>query len=215
MFCAEISGSRRSHRNSPLRHFLAGGFEDFAFAFRETLDAVRGNLVEDRIDLAADEFVWRQFEIGRGLVGLPRLGLRAVGGDEFARTVKPTANAESRFEVGEIGVRPDTHPHIRQVRAGEAAERAGLKANDVVVSINGETITFSSDLKAAISKRPEEQITRGILRDGAPMTVLATPARRGTTGFLGIDIADETVSVRPGLLGAAAVAALERRDQRD
>jgi len=34
------------------------------------------------------------------------------------------------------------------------------------------------------------------------MTVTATPARRGDSGLLGIGIADETVSVAPGLFGA-------------
>jgi hypothetical protein len=32
----------------PFRHFLARGFEDFAFALGQALDAVGGNLVEDR-----------------------------------------------------------------------------------------------------------------------------------------------------------------------
>ena len=41
-----------------------------------------------------------------------------------------------------------------------------------------------------------------ILRDGSPMTVQATPGTRDGGGFLGIDIADETVSIKPGLLGA-------------
>jgi regulator of sigma E protease len=125
-------------------------------------------------------------------------------GTEFTRGVTPAPPKEgSRFEIGELGVLPDTHPHIRFVRAGEAAEAAGLAAEDVVVAINGETITFSSDLKAAISKHPGEPIAMAIVRSGSPMTISATPRLRDGAGFLGIDIADETVSVKPGLLGAA------------
>jgi len=109
---------------------------------------------------------------------------------------------QSRFEIGDVGLQPNAHPHIRLVRSGEAAERAGLKTNDVVVAINGETITFSGDLRNAIVKHPEEQISMSILRDGSPMTVLATPGKRDGGGFLGIDIGDETVSIKPGLFGA-------------
>ncbi len=121
-------------------------------------------------------------------------------------TVTPTASTQSRFEVGEIGLLPDTHPHIRMVRSGEAAERAGLLANDVVVAIEGQPITFSSHLKEAISKRPEQPITIDILRNGTPMKIQATPARRDGGGFLGIDIADDTVSIKPGLVGASRMA---------
>ncbi len=120
--------------------------------------------------------------------------------------VTPKTPEGSRFEIGDIGVLPDVHPHIRAVSAGEPAEKAGLKPNDVVVSVNGETITFSSHLKDAISKRPEEQITINILRDGQPLTITATPKRTGSTGLLGVAIADETSSIKPGLVGAAKLA---------
>ena len=75
-------------------------------------------------------------------------------------TVTPTAShGQSRFEIGDIGVLPDVHPHIRMVRSGEAAERAGLHAGDVIVAIDGEPMTFSSHLREAISKHPEQPIT--------------------------------------------------------
>lgn len=120
--------------------------------------------------------------------------------------VTPQKPEGSRFEVGDIGALPDVHPHIRSVNPGDPADRAGFKANDMVVSVNGETITFSSDLKTAISKRPEELITVAIVRDGQPMTLQATPKRSGSTGLLGVAIGDETVSVKPGLSGAVTLA---------
>jgi regulator of sigma E protease len=130
----------------------------------------------------------------------------ARDGRESTVNLTPRSAADSRFEIGEIGVLPDVHPHIRSVSPGDPADRAGLKPNDVVVSVNGETITFSSNLKEAISKRPEQQITLAILRGGQPMSILATPRKSGTGGLLGISIADETVSVKPGMVGAARMA---------
>jgi len=120
--------------------------------------------------------------------------------------VTPKPPEGSRFQIGDIGVLPDVHPHIRSVNPGDPADKAGLKPNDVVVSVNGETITFSGNLKDAISKRPEQQLTINILRDGQPMTIAATPKRSGSSGLLGIAIADETSSVKPGAVGAARMA---------
>ena len=41
---------------STLRHLCASGFEDFALALGQALDAVGGNFVEYRVHFAADEF---------------------------------------------------------------------------------------------------------------------------------------------------------------
>jgi regulator of sigma E protease len=148
---------------------------------------------------------WEDFYLAVGTHPNRELSIRFErDGVQQNKSVTPEPSTrQSRFEIGDVGLQPNVHPHIRLIRSGEAAERAGLKANDVVLAINGDIITFSSDLKEAIVKRPEEQITMSILREGQPMTVLATPARRDGGGFLGIDIADETVSIKPGLLGAA------------
>jgi regulator of sigma E protease len=148
---------------------------------------------------------WEDFYLAVGTHPNRELSIRFErDGVQQNKSVTPEPSTrQSRFEIGDVGLQPNVHPHIRLIRSGEAAERAGLKANDVVLAINGDIITFSSDLKEAIVKRPEEQITMSILREGQPMTVVATPARRDGGGFLGIDIADETVSIKPGLLGAA------------
>ncbi len=159
----------------------------------------------DRIVTVAgrDVDTWEDFYIAVGTRPGREVSLGYVrDGNTSTVNVTPVASTESRFEIGEIGVLPDVHPHIRSVSPGEPAERAGLKPNDVVAAVNGETITFSIDLRNAISKRPEQQITMDILRDGAPITIQATPKRSGEIGLLGIGIADQTVSIEPGLLGS-------------
>src|SRR5205823_6264895 len=85
---------------------------------------------------------------------------------------------------------------------GEPAEKAGLKTGDVVAAINGEPITFSSQLRDAIAKHPEQTITLSLIRDGKPLTVQATPRKNGKEGWLGIGIGDETKSFKPGLTEA-------------
>lgn len=168
-----------------------------------------GLQVGDRITQVAGSAVdtWEDFYISIGSKPGREVEVAYVrNGNTATTSVTPKTPEGSRFEYGDIGVLPDVHPHIRSVNPGDPADKAGFKANDVVVSVNGETITFSSNLKDAISKRPEELITVAILRDGQPMTLQATPKRTGSTGLLGVAIGDETVSVKPGFVGAARLA---------
>ena len=162
----------------------------------------------DRITEVAGSRVatWEDFFVAIGAKPGRQVALTVDrSGSTSTVNVTPKAPEGSRFEIGDIGVLPDSHPHIRSVNGGEPADRAGLKADDVVVAVNGEPITFSGDLKEAISKRPEQAITIDILRGGQPLTLTATPRRSGSTGLLGVGIADETISVKPGQIGRAHV----------
>jgi regulator of sigma E protease len=143
---------------------------------------------------------WEQFLIAVGTkpdreveIGLLRNGL------EQTRKVTPAVIRQSRFEFGDIGVLPNAHPFVRSVQPGGAAEKAGMKIGDVVLTVNGQPITFAYHLKEAIAKHPEQPITLTILRDGTQQTIQATPARNGNEGLLGIGIGDETVKIKPGI----------------
>jgi regulator of sigma E protease len=162
-----------------------------------TVDIVAG----DRIVSVAGRGVatWDQFLMAIGTkanrevsIGLMRNGV------EQTRKVTPTVVGQSRFEFGDIGVLPTVHPHVGLVSSGSAAEKAGLQIGDVVVAVNGQPITFSYQLKAAIAKHPEESLSMMILRSGQPQTLQATPARNGSEGLLGIQIGDDTVKNKPG-----------------
>ena len=91
-------------------------------------------------------------------------------------------------------VRPgveSTRLYVGSVSAGEAADRAGVETDDVIVAVDGEPITFVSQLQDAIAKRPDQLITLSILRNGQPLMIRATPARTDSLWRLGITIADE------------------------
>jgi len=160
----------------------------------------------DRILVVADHDVdtWEQFFVTIGSRPNREVPLRILrDGHEITRVVTPVVPpGQSRFEIADIGVLPDVHPHVRQITPGQPAEKAGLKTGDVVVAVDGQPITFSGQLKEAISKRPEQEITLSILRDGKPMTIRATPMKSGSTGLLGIGIGDATKSVKPGAIEA-------------
>ena len=162
----------------------------------------------DRIVSVAGRRVdtWEQFLMAVGIkpdrevsIGLLRNGL------EQTRKVTPAVVGRSRFEFGDVGVLPNVHPHVGAVSAGSAAEKAGLQVDDVVVAVDDQPITFSYQLKAAISKHPEQSIALTILRRGEPQTIRATPVKQGTEGLLGIRIGDDTVTNKPGFGQAIAL----------
>ena len=127
-------------------------------------------------------------------------------GRELERKVTPVAPpGETRFEIGDIGVLPNVHPRLISVNAGEPGERGGLRAGDVVLEVNGEPMSFSSQLRDAIAKHPDQQIAVTILRGDARQTIDVTPALSGTIGRLGIAIADQTKSIKPGAFEAVGM----------
>jgi regulator of sigma E protease len=156
----------------------------------------------DRIVSVADRPVgtWQQFFIAVGSRPNRETSIRLErGGQQIVRTVTPTVPAgESRFEIGDIGVLPNVHPHIPTVNPGEPGERAGVKPGDVVLAVNGEPIIFRVQLRDAIFKRPQQPITISVLRNGERLDIQATPDKRGEGGWLGIGLADETKSIKPG-----------------
>src|SRR5207244_9183335 len=156
----------------------------------------------DRIisDAGHDVNTWEQFLMAVGSKPNREVEIKLLrGGFEQTRKVTPAVVGQSRFEFGDIGVLPNVHPHVTSVQSGSAAEKAGLKPGDVVVTVEKQPITFSYQLKEAIAKHPEQPITLEIVRNGQPLTIHATPMRNGKEGLLGIGILDDIVRIKPGV----------------
>jgi regulator of sigma E protease len=139
---------------------------------------------------------WEQFYVAigsRARRAVPIALLRE--GRETMVEVVP--NAETKYEVGDIGVLPDVHPNVRAVTTGDPAEKAGIKAGDVVVAVAGQTMTFSRQLSDTIAKHSGDPIAFTILRGGARQEISVTPVKRGSRGVVGILIGDEVKSIQP------------------
>ena len=67
---------------------------------------------------------------------------------------------------------------IREVRPGMAAEKAGLKAGDVIVKVDGKPVRTLAELRAQLrDKGVQKSVSLGILRKGAEMNVAVTIER--------------------------------------
>ena len=68
---------------------------------------------------------------------------------------------------------------VAGVRNGSPADKAGLKAGDVITSFGGETITSPDDLTAAVAaKQPGDKVSITYVRDGTTKTAEATLGTR-------------------------------------
>jgi hypothetical protein len=85
-----------------------------------------------------------------------------------------------------------TYPYVSSVSAGGAADRAGVKIDDVVVAVEGKPTWFLSQLHDAMATHPDQPITLSIIRGGQPLMIQATPARSvNNEGRIGIEASDE------------------------
>jgi S1-C subfamily serine protease len=70
---------------------------------------------------------------------------------------------------------------VAGVTQGSAADRAGVKTGDIIVSINGVTMKSARELRNAIGMlRIGDQVDIGLLRDGKPHQVTALVSERSS-----------------------------------
>ena len=159
----------------------------------------------DRIlTVAGDEVdTWDQFFMAIGTRPdreVPITLLRE--GQPVALTVRP--NAQTRFEVGDIGVLPDVNPSVRGI-TDTPAQQAGLQPGDVIVAVNGERMVIGRQLIETIQRNGGRELDLTIRRDGREQHVALTPVLRGEQWMMGIQIAEATKEFQPGPLEAIAL----------
>jgi regulator of sigma E protease len=111
-------------------------------------------------------------------------------------------------------------PRVDLVQAGSAAERAGFKPGDLVLSINGRSISSFTDMQRIVSASADDELSIAIDRDGREMTLTAVPDLKETEtpfgkqriGLLGLQASrgpDDLKLVKYGLLESIRLGAME------
>ena len=66
---------------------------------------------------------------------------------------------------------------------GQPAEKAGLKAGDMITSVNGKAIRFYHEFVEVVKPLKEKPVVLGVNRNGKPLTLNMTTNEDGTIGF--------------------------------
>lgn len=94
--------------------------------------------------------------------------------------------------------RPTVVPTIADVVEGGAAQAAGFKVGDTVLSINGEPVTDWQHFVVWVQKSPAAQLSVVVEREAQTQTLLLTPVSRDldgvATGFAGLAVAQPELS---------------------
>jgi serine protease Do len=117
--------------------------------------------------------------------------------------------------AGSLGIEKDKGALVASVVPGSPAERAGLQAGDVILSIDGSEVSHVKDVSRRIADtEPDQKVEVGILRDGGRKTVeirvgrmeetereAAMPSERGENpeASLGLALSDLTPQARARL----------------
>ena len=93
---------------------------------------------------------------------------------------------------------PQTPTTISGVVPGSAAERAGLKAGDRILSVAGRSVTHFEDLQEIVFLRPRQRMAVEVERAGRPLALVATTQAVTETDAAGNTIEHGQLGVSPG-----------------
>lgn len=113
--------------------------------------AIPANMVRDLTDQ-----IIKYGEVRRGVLGV-------MGGELTADLAKA------------FGYDKQNGAFVSQVMPGSAADKAGIKAGDIIISIDGNVIHSFGELRAKVAtKGAGKQVALGLIRDGKEQTVQVT-----------------------------------------
>jgi regulator of sigma E protease len=185
---------------------VIGTFEDASVAQAaglqpgDRITAVDGNSVPN----------WRDFSMAIA-TRADRPTMLRVERDGKVFEVQITPSAETKYEIGNAGVRPIINPEVRTVNPGEAAAEAGLMPGDVVVAVAGEPNVGYERLVELIRSHADKPLVFDVRRDGQIQQVMVTPrvvggeyARVGA-GFFAYEVHE----TKPGIVDAFKLSAAQ------
>jgi len=98
----------------------------------------------------------------RGFGGRPRLGAEV---DDVGPQL-----------AGFFGLKQDGGVLVKSVKKGSAGDNAGLKAGDVIVRVDDETVEDTSDLSLALRQRRDKEVKLTVVRDRREQSMTIPPA---------------------------------------
>ncbi|HEX8723145.1 MAG TPA: PDZ domain-containing protein [Pyrinomonadaceae bacterium] len=101
-------------------------------------------------------------------------------GNAYRRRIGVTTTALGKQLADYFGVSHGVL--VSAVEEGSPAEKAGLRAGDVLTEVDGRQVGDADDLVEALSAKEEGEVTLTVVRDRKQRTVRVTPERRALPG---------------------------------
>jgi len=98
-----------------------------------------------------------------------------------------------------LGVKDGQGVLVRSVEKGSRAEKAGFRAGDVIVRINGEAVSDSGDFSHALRGRKDNTVNVSIIRDKKEQTLTLTLPERKQSGIMEESFGPESGAADIGL----------------
>lgn len=122
--------------------------------------------------------------------------------DGVERTLTVTPKASGEFKAGDLGVIPDVYPQVHSILSGSPAEKAGLRAGDVILAANG-TKMKQEALIDFIKEHSNTQITLTVRRGSNAERVNVTPRVKNGVSMIGATLNPlEVRIIEPGFFQA-------------
>lgn len=96
-----------------------------------------------------------------------------------------------------VGGQAVTPPAVAGIEAGSAAEAAGLRVGDRIVTVDGRPIAVFNDIRMAVEHRPGERLQVRIAREGKERIVALTPRLVREKDAFGKDYARAIIGITP------------------
>lgn len=88
---------------------------------------------------------------------------------------------------------------VGEVLDGEPADKAGLKEEDIIVSVNGSEIRNWDAFRTKIaSMKPGDEVDLGIIRDGQELSIVVTLGERSEEEIASVTVKDEKLTEKLG-----------------
>lgn len=131
---------------------------------------------------------WREVELAVGTKPNRLITLEVKRGDEILTKELVTGSKKSLdFEIGYAGFSPNALTQIVEVTPDAPAEKAGMKAGDVILASSEETIYYHQFVDI-VEKNPGEKLEFLIEREGEQLTLDVTPRLEEEVGKIGVSI---------------------------
>ncbi len=98
----------------------------------------------------------------------------------YATTIVPAS--QTKYELGDIGVREIRRPQVAIVTPDGPAEKAGLKTDDVVLGVDDQKGLSQPKLIEHIRAHPKQPVMFHLERAGQPVSIPITPDDNGPNG---------------------------------